>query len=552
MPKPKRPLKVFLCHAHMDREAVYTLYTHLTNDGVDVWLDKEKLLGGEDWEYEIRNAVRESDIVVVCHSKQFNQKGFRQKEVKIALEEADLLPKGEIFIIPVRLEECDVLDELKRWHWVDLFESNGYERLLRALFARADRIGAIFQVKRGWLPRITTSPAKYKRPAEIKNSEELKGKPIYKMGEIPDDEPPDKFPAGWDTEWMPSADPEKAKIEGGENAEHEAATKKIKKQLSSKRTFNTTSFISVMALVFCVASVILIPILSSLSNKYEPTPEPQIKLTNTVEVLSLPSSTVVVYEIPSLTLPPVITATPTPLPTEITDAKGVIMRLVPSGEFTMGSDNWGEFVHQVYLDAFYMDKYEVTNFLYSVCVDEGVCSVPPQYAYHYKNSNYKNHPVVYVNWGQAKTYCNWRDGNLPTEAQWEKAARGTDGRSYPWREGEGIDCYKANYLGGVNYGNGCVGDTTKVGIYEFGKSPYGIYDLAGNVMEWTADWYLDSYYLVSPYSNPQGAVSGTFRVVRGGSWNYPDDSVSSVGRNAGNPDWGGNDTGFRCVNAVTP
>ncbi|MCB9112050.1 MAG: SUMF1/EgtB/PvdO family nonheme iron enzyme [Anaerolineales bacterium] len=100
-----------------------------------------------------------------------------------------------------------------------------------------------------------------------------------------------------------------------------------------------------------------------------------------------------------------------------------------------------------------------------------------------------------MNWDQAKTYCNWRGGDLPTEAEWEKAARGTDGRSYPWRDGEVIGCDKANYLGGVNRGNGCVGDTTKVGIYEFGKSPYGIYDLAGNVMEWTADWYLDSYYI---------------------------------------------------------
>ncbi len=128
MPEPKRPLKVFLCHAHADRDPVSRLYARLTQDGVDAWLDKEKLLGGADWEYEIRNAVRESDVVVVCHSKQFNQKGFRQKEVKIALEEAELLPKGEIFIIPVRLEECDVLDDLKRWHWVDLFEADGYEK----------------------------------------------------------------------------------------------------------------------------------------------------------------------------------------------------------------------------------------------------------------------------------------------------------------------------------------------------------------------------------------------------------------------------------------
>ena len=109
----KRSLKAFLCHAHSDAAAVYSLYNRLVKDGVDAWLDKENLLPGSDWEYEIRQAVRESDVVVVCHSKQFNQKGFRQKEVRIALEEADLLPKGEIFIIPARLEECDVLEDLQ-------------------------------------------------------------------------------------------------------------------------------------------------------------------------------------------------------------------------------------------------------------------------------------------------------------------------------------------------------------------------------------------------------------------------------------------------------
>jgi len=140
----KRPLKVFLCHAHADRDTVRALYNRLVKDGVDAWLDKEKLLGGADWEYEIRKAVRESDVVIVCHSQQFNQRGFRQKEVKIALEEADLLPKGEIFIIPVRLEECDVLDDLRRWHWVDLFETDGYERLMRALRVRAEKIGSKF------------------------------------------------------------------------------------------------------------------------------------------------------------------------------------------------------------------------------------------------------------------------------------------------------------------------------------------------------------------------------------------------------------------------
>ena len=114
MPEPKRPLKVFLCHAHADRDAVKALYTRLKHEGVDVWLDKEKLLPGVDWEYEIRKAVRESDVVVVCLSKQFNQAGFRQKEVRLALDTAMEKPEGAIFIIPARLEECDTLESLRK------------------------------------------------------------------------------------------------------------------------------------------------------------------------------------------------------------------------------------------------------------------------------------------------------------------------------------------------------------------------------------------------------------------------------------------------------
>jgi hypothetical protein len=123
------------------------LYTRLTKDGVDAWLDKEKLLPGQDWELEIRKAVREADVVVVCLSKQFNQAGFRQKEVRLALDTAMEQPEGEIFIIPARLEECDTLESLRKWHWVDLFEDDGYENLMRALRTRANTIGVMLQIK---------------------------------------------------------------------------------------------------------------------------------------------------------------------------------------------------------------------------------------------------------------------------------------------------------------------------------------------------------------------------------------------------------------------
>ena len=120
--------------------------TRLTQDGVDAWLDKAKLLPGQDWELEIRKAVRETDVVVICLSKKFAQKGYRQKEVQIALGEAGLQPEGEIFIIPARLEECNVPQSLQRWHWVDLFEPNGFSILEKSLKLRADKLENVYKL----------------------------------------------------------------------------------------------------------------------------------------------------------------------------------------------------------------------------------------------------------------------------------------------------------------------------------------------------------------------------------------------------------------------
>jgi hypothetical protein len=147
MLEAKRPLKVFLCHAHSDAAAVRSLYRRLTTDGVDAWLDKEKLLPGQDWDMEIRKEVREADTVVVCLSKQFNQAGFRQKEVRLALDAAMEKPEGKIFIIPARLEECDNLESLRKWEWVDLFEEAGYKRLMLAFNEKSKRIGAMFELR---------------------------------------------------------------------------------------------------------------------------------------------------------------------------------------------------------------------------------------------------------------------------------------------------------------------------------------------------------------------------------------------------------------------
>jgi formylglycine-generating enzyme required for sulfatase activity len=253
---------------------------------------------------------------------------------------------------------------------------------------------------------------------------------------------------------------------------------------------------------------------------------------------------------------PTVTAIPvsaTPAPTEITDAQGVNMILVPEGKFILGS-NIGNFnerpVQEVQLDAFYMDLYEVTNAAYQACVDTGECTPPGLNALgqyltnYYDDPQYGDFPVVYVNWFQARSYCEWRGAQLPSEAQWEKAARGTDGFTYPW--GPYITCNRANF-------GGCINLTSAVGSFPEGASTYGVHDLAGNVWEWVADWYSDTYYQSSPFpSNPPGPAAGQFRVLRGGSFVDDENSQRSFYRHRELPENFNWNIGFRCARDVNP
>ncbi len=173
--------------------------------------------------------------------------------------------------------------------------------------------------------------------------------------------------------------------------------------------------------------------------------------------------------------------------------------------------------HYVTLHAYWMDQLEVTNAMYLLCVKTGTCTLPQTFkslrrTEYFNNPEFNDYPVVYVTWGQAKTYCEWAQERLPTEAEWERAGRGDDWRTFPWGED------KANGLL-ANY-NMLVGDTSRVGTYPLGASPFGVLDMAGNVAEWTNDFYSGTIYetLVNAL-NPTGPESSASRrrVVRGGS-----------------------------------
>ena len=243
-------------------------------------------------------------------------------------------------------------------------------------------------------------------------------------------------------------------------------------------------------------------------------------------------------------------------PIEVISKNGVVMDLVPAGEFTMGYDKGEDREkpeHSVYLDDYYIDRYEVTVAQYRKCVEAKSCKEDNFYDYDKEHSwekycNYgqtgrDKHPMNCVSWRGLKDYCEWSGKRLPTEAEWEKAARSTDKRRYPWGSTPEPGCDYAVIPEG---GDGCGKYRTfEVGNKPKSVGPYGTHDLVGNVWEWCSDWYCDDYYSKSPKKNPKGCKKNNYKVLRGGSWSW------SVGgssfRSHNNPvHWNGSGGG-RCV-----
>ena len=256
------------------------------------------------------------------------------------------------------------------------------------------------------------------------------------------------------------------------------------------------------------------------------------------------------------TIPPVPPPQPsTVLSQTITGKDGAPMVLVAAGEFTMGAREDDKDAqaderpaHQVYLDAYYIDQFEVTTSHYAAFM-EATKRDPPQ---HWPENVLKVHgkkPVVGVTWDDAQAYCGWAGKRLPTEAEWEKAARGTDGRVYPWGQ-EPPNEKLANFNHCCDFKD--YGVLTDVGSFKRGKSPYGAYDLAGNVWEWVVDWYDETLYQQrakgnDPIRNPGGPEKGEFKVLRGGSWSTEAWFLRSSGRIGDYPSLRNSYDGFRCV-----
>ena len=386
-----RPMKVFLCHAKEDKATVRVLYRFLRKNGIDAWFDEEKLLPGQDWRVEIPKAIKNSDAILVCLSRNATTKeGYIQKEIKNALDVADEKPEGTIFVIPARLDECNLPDRLSQWQWVDMFRDRGGEWLLRGLDVRAHELGI----------EISRNPIKDEPPLSGHN-----GGTVFTTYESP------------------------------------------------------------------IPLILTLPVLTNLRSK------------------------VPVYEF-----------------------GGIQFVKVPAGEFLMG-DGKG---HKVLIPYDYLiGRYEVTEEMYSQYVDHLDNDLSTWLKGLETEEKEPNRPVVSINWKTAQKYCQWLNTvyendlptnfivRLPTEVEWEKAARGLDGRLYPW--GNEFEIYRCNTL------EASINTTSSVDAYSpQGDSPFGVADMCGNVWEWTNSLYKSFPY--NPGDGRENTKTPGLRVLRGGSY----------------------------------
>ncbi len=491
-PSPPRQLNVFLCHASEDKPAVRQFYQRLRAAGVTPWLDAEDLLPGQRWQTAIPNAVRASDLVLVCLSRRSVTKtGYVQKEVAFALDVAEQQPANAIYLIPLRLEACEVPERLHHLQWVDLFGGAGFDRLLRALDARATEVGAIPPV----LPPATAEENRARRQR-----------------------------------WL--------------------------------SRFILPVVVVVVGLLALLAwrgvkDAPVYPVAPTAIGLVAPTTAPTVGATAVPTIAPTVTPTVAPTVAPTAVPTVAPTVAPTLAPTAIPLPAALVpeMVAVPAGEFLMGSTDQqiadaisqgasADWIknekpqHKLTLPAYEIGKTEVTNAQFRPFVEgdgyinraywddagwqwrtDAKRKQPACWGWDDAKWNGDNQPVVCVTLYEAAAYTRWlsaqtgQNFTLPTEAQWEKAARGPNGRIYPW--GDTWDAKLAN----TNESG--FGKTTPVGQYPGGASPYDALDMAGNVWEWTQST-LEPYPLVQPTGETLYIIrADRAYVLRGGAWAFP-------------------------------
>ena len=511
--------QVFISYSRKDLDFVERLAKDLQAAGLEVWYDLSGLEGGTRWGREIQNAIEQSQCFVVVLSPNSVESEWVEKEFLYA-------NSLKLRVIPLLYQPCKTPMWFINLHFIDVQGTNydhNFWVILKTLGVR---------------PGEAATKAEPETP-----------KPLPQMIE--------------QEEKLPSTLPVQPPAERKPAVKKNYRPKKVVASLKSppqKIRIRPGWIIALVVLVAVVAFAIWgVPPLAA---RLVPTPTPTVTATHARTSTPAVTAMYTPTSAPTDTVTPRPTSTPTVVPTHTPGigstwtrpADGMEMVYVPVGEFSMGSTSYGDEIpiHIVNLDAYWIDKTEVTNGMYARCVSAGACKAP-DFSFsstrrsYYGNPQYADYPVIYVNQFFAQSYCKWAGVRLPTEAEWEKAARGTDGRIYPWGNSS-----PSNDL--ANF-NGFVGDTTIVGSYPSGASPYGALDMAGNVWEWTNDIYSYTYYSQSPQSNPQGPPSrggGPGMVERGGSWKFNAIGLLASFRHWNNEGGNSDAEGFRCARAAQP
>jgi len=479
-----RPLRVFLCHSSNDKPAVRELYQKLRAEPwIQPWLDEEELYPGQDWNMEIEKAVEAADAIIVCLTKNsINKEGYVQRELRIVLDFADYKPEGTLYIMPVRLEECEPPRRLRPWQYADYFEGQrdrALSRLLVSLKRRAESLG--FDVKNSGIKKEVVTNIDENQDASLieqaisfvrsNNFTSVSLLSRYlRIGYTRAAVLLDQLEEMGVVAPVHGTSQRHGVFIGEDDLEYEIKTIEEEQVATNIQVEDMEA------------------ILDHIENK------PITKTTKIAQIETLPN--------------------------KITLSNGMEFMRIPAGKFLMGSNNGDSNEKpQSTVDIpydYWMAHYPVTNEQYNTYVKfKGIKHPVSDW------EKKKDIPVTYVSWHDATSYCEWFNNlferkipvrmilRLPTEAEWEKAARGTDGREYPW----GNQFEKRN----CNFSEGNANGVTPAGLYSpNGDSPYGCSDMAGNVWEWTYSRFKNYPYdgsneLEHEYSLAQ-------HVFRGGSF----------------------------------
>jgi formylglycine-generating enzyme required for sulfatase activity len=411
---PGEGLRIFMCHASEDKQAVRELCSKLREAGYDPWLDEQELLPGQDWDDRIHAALHDCDAVLVCLSHSaLTKAGYLQREIGRALDAAEEQPEGATFLIPVKLEPCKTPRRLARWQSGDLSMAGGFERLVATLQKRREEIEAV------------SAPA-------------------------------DKRPSG-----------------------------RFERSTPRRRRYGYA-----LAATFGLAAA------ATAYLYLRPVPR----------------------HVPAQTQPDDMVA-------------------VPGGTFVMGRDKGGEPeeepAHAMTVEAFRIDELPVTNRQYLEFVQTTHRLAPPNWTSGIVAASHENDPVTMVSWSDAEAYCEWKGKRLPTEPEWEFAARGSDGRLYPWGED-----FRLNLVNSAETG---LAHVVAVDSRQ-NHSPFGVWEMSGNVWEWCRDDFKLYDGSTASFAIPAGA-----KAIRGGSFESDRRHVTTTARNLERPATQSPSIGFRCA-----